>query len=387
MHHWTGDRAQCVGGLQFVRRLHAVLKRRLRPGEFRRTEPRDDSVDLTLFINPEHAAGDPLDIRLAEHVEQVSLARDAGYSGITIGSHLSYGSSAWLPAFPTLARLAPAATGLSLSTCMLVLPYHHPILVAEDAAFLDIASGGRFTLGVSAGWARDEFDLLGLNRRERIGRFEESVKLIARLWSEDRVTAAGRHFRVDDCALALRPLQQPRPPMWFGGSAIRSVERAASLADTALGDSWVASSHLTEPVIVDQARAFSERLAVLGKPRPPDFPLLRNIVVAHDRATAVREAGPYLEASYRLFDRWGLFTEVVGDHSATKGLPELLAGRVIIGSPEECAEDLVRLTRATGFTRLIARVQWMGMEQRIVLRTIELLAREVLPVVERELRT
>jgi len=344
-------------------------------------------VDLTLFINPEHPRGDPLDLRLAEHVDQVTLAQEAGYGGITIGSHLSYGSSAWLPAFPTLARLAPAATGMSLSTCMLVLPYHHPILVAEEAAFLDIVCGGRFTLGVSAGWALDEFELLGLNRRERVGRFEESAKLIARLWSEDRVTTAGRYFRVDDCTLAQRPLQQPRPPMWFGGSAIRSVERAATLADTSLGDSWVASSHLTEAVIVDQTQAFSDRLAVLGKPRPLEFPLLRNIVVAKDRVTAVREAGPCLEASYRVFDKWGLFTDVVGDQSATRGLPELLAGRVIIGSPEECAEDLVRLIRATGFTRLIARVQWMGMEQRIVLRTIELLAREVLPMVKHELGT
>jgi hypothetical protein len=81
----------------------------------------------------------------------------------------------------------------------------------------------------------------------------------------------------------------------------------------------------------------------------------------------------------------GLFTDVVGAGKAQLDLPELLAGRVVIGSPEECAEDLVRLARATGFTRLIARVQWMGMDQRIVRRTIELLAERVLPLVQREL--
>ena len=69
---------------------------------------------LTLFINPEHPSGDPLDLRLAEHVEQVSIARAAGYDGVAIGTHLSYGSAAWLPPFQTLAHLAPAAAGMSL---------------------------------------------------------------------------------------------------------------------------------------------------------------------------------------------------------------------------------------------------------------------------------
>ncbi len=342
-------------------------------------------VQLTLFINPEHPSGDQLDLRLTEHIEQVSRARDCGYDGVTIGTHLSFGSAAWLPPFTTLASLAPAGAGMSLSTCMLVLPHHHPLQVAIEGAFLDVVCGGRFTLGVSAGWASDEFRLLGIDRRERVGRFAEALEIVTQLWSKEHVHFRGHYYQVDDASLALRPVQRPRPPIWLGGSVIRSVERAAELADTAVGDTWVASSHLTETVIVEQAKAFAARLAALGKPKPVDFPLLRNIVVAEDRATALREAVPYHSASYQVFDRWGLFAEVVGDPAAARDVPELLAGRVIIGSPEDCAEELVRLARSTGFTRLIARVQWMGMEQRTVCRTIELLAQEVLPMVEREL--
>jgi len=342
-------------------------------------------VQLTLFINPEHSPGDRLNVRLAEHIEQVSIARAGGYDGVTIGTHLSFGSAAWLPPFATLASLVPAAAGMSLSTCMLVLPHHHPLQVAIEGAFLDTLCGGRFILGASAGWASDEFALLGIDRRERVGRFAEALDLISRLWSQERVHFDGSYYQVEDTALALRPVKQPRPPVWLGGSVIRSVERAAELADTSVGDTWVASSHLTETVIVEQAQAFNARLAALGKPRPADFPLLRNIVVAEDRATALRDSVPYLSASYSVFDRWGLFTEVVGNPAAARDVPELLAGRVIIGSPEDCAEELVRLARSICFTRLIARVQWMGMEQRTVCRTIELLAREVRPMVERAL--
>ncbi|MDD9916006.1 MAG: hypothetical protein OXT01_15245, partial [Rhodospirillaceae bacterium] len=138
-------------------------------------------------------------------------------------------------------------------------------------------------------------------------------------------------------------------------------------------------------VIVSQATVFRDTLAEYGKPMPAEFPLLRNIVVAPDKATALKEAGPFLEASYRVLGQWGLFTQVVGSDKAQLELEELLAGRVIIGSPEECAEEIVRLARATDFTRLVARVQWLGMDQRIVLRTVEMLADKVLPLVEREL--
>lgn len=340
---------------------------------------------LTLFINPEHAPGDALDQRLAEHVEQVTVAREAGYDGVTIGTHLSYGSAVWFPPFQTLMRLLPAADGMALSTCMLVLPLHHPLHIAAEAAFLDIASGGRFTLGVSPGWQQDEFQALGLDHHTRIGRFRESVGLIQRLWTEQSVDFDGRHFQAQGLTLAQKPLRRPRPAMWFGASVAPAVERVAELADTSLGDSWVASSHLTEDVITRQAQAFHAKLEALGKPMPAEFPLLRNVVVAPDRATALRDAGPFLEASYRVFGQWGLFTEVVGAGKAQLDLPELIAGRVVIGSPEQCAEDLVQLARATGFTRLVARVQWMGMDQRIVRRTIELLAERVLPLVRREL--
>ena len=185
--------------------------------------------------------------------------------------------------------------------------------------------------------------------------------------------------------LSLKPVQKPRPPMWFGGSVRKAVERAAALADTSLGDSWVASSHLTEAVITEQAGVFQKTLAGLGKPMPREFPLLRNVVVAPDKATALREAGPYIADSYRVFGQWGLFTNVVGSGKEQLDFEELMAGRVVIGSPEDVAEELVRLAKTTGFTRLITRIQWYGMDQRITLRTIELMATKVRPLVEKAL--
>jgi len=335
-------------------------------------------MKLTLFVNPEHPPGDPLARRLAEHAEQVRGARQAGFDGVVIGHHLSNDAAVWFPPLPTLMRLASEAEGMAIGTCMLVLPLFNPVHVAESAALLDVVSGGRLVLGVAPGWQEAEYRAAGIDFGRRFGRFVEAVQLVHRLWTEERVEFHGEHFEVVGLSPALRPTRRPRPPFWFGGSTDGAVERAARLADPAAGDTWVPSSHLTREVIVAQAAVFRRALAALGKPQPPELPVLRNIVVARDRETAVRDAGPFLEASYRVFGQWGLFTRVVGS-GPPLDLPELLRGRVVIGGPEECAEELAGLAGATGCRRLVCRVQWMGMDQRLVLRTIELLAERVAP--------
>lgn len=343
-------------------------------------------MKLTLFIGAEHRRGDSMAHRLNGHVEQVRLARQAGFDGVTIGNHLSYGPTAWFPPFETLMRLAAEADGMSLGTCMLVLPLYDPRVVAEQVALLDAACGGRAILGVAPGWLKDEFQIMGLDHARRLGRYREAVTLIRRLYTEPDVSFAGRHFQVDHLSLALQPTRKPRPPMWFGGSVDNAVRRAAELAEPELGDSWVASSHLKNEVITRQATLFKAALANLGKTMPGDFPVLRNIVVAPDRRTAIREAGPAIAESYRIFGDWGLFTDVVGDARPHPEFDELIGDRFIIGAPEQCAEEITALIQATGCNRLVCRIQWVGMQQQHVMRTIALLGEQVLPMVERALR-
>jgi alkanesulfonate monooxygenase SsuD/methylene tetrahydromethanopterin reductase-like flavin-dependent oxidoreductase (luciferase family) len=342
-------------------------------------------MKLSLFIGAEHRPNEPIALRLSEHAEQVRLARHLGFDGISIGNHLSYGPTAWLPPFETLMRLAAESDGMSLGTCMLILPLYEPLHVAEQVALLDAASGGRAILGVAPGWQKDEFLAMGLDYSRRIGRYTEAVELIKRLLTEENVTFEGAHFRASGLTLAMRPTRKPRPPLWLGGSVENAVRRAAKIADPMLGDTWVASSHLKSHVITEQATAFRAALAEQGKPVPKDFPVLRNIVVAPDRETAIRDVGPSIAESYRIFGNWGLFTGVVSDVKTHPGFEDLIADRFIIGSPEECAAQITDLMRATGCNRLVTRIQWVGMQHRYVMRTIELLGSEVAPLVRKAL--
>jgi len=152
-------------------------------------------MKLSLFIGAMHRPEEPIAQRLSEHAEQVRLARQLGFDGVSIGNHLSYGTTAWFPPFETLMRLAAESDGMSLGTCMLILPLYQPFHVAEQVALLDAASGGRAILGVAPGWQRDEFQVIGLDYGRRIGRYVEAIDLIKRLLTEESVTFEGKHFR------------------------------------------------------------------------------------------------------------------------------------------------------------------------------------------------
>jgi hypothetical protein len=115
------------------------------------------------------------------------------------------------------------------------------------------------------------------------------------------------------------------------------VRRAANIADPMLGDTWVASSHLKSHVIIEQATVFRAALAEQGKPVPRDFPVLRNIVVAPDRETAIRDVGPAIAESYRIFGNWGLFTGVVDDVKTHPGFEDLIADRGSSSVPQKNA--------------------------------------------------
>ncbi len=113
--------------------------------------------------------------------------------------------------------------------------------------------------------------------------------------------------------------------------------------------------------------------------------MLRNIVVAADRGTVIRDVGPAIAESYRILGNWGLFTGVVGDANTHPEFEDLIADRFIIGSPEECAAQIADLMRTTGCNRLVTRIRWAGMEHRYVMRTIELLGSKVAPLVDKAL--
>jgi len=124
-----------------------------------------------------------------------------------------------------------ARTSLELVTGVIILPQRQTVLVAKQAAEVDVLTAGKFRLGVGLGWNPVEYDALGLDFRNRSSRYEEQIELLRLLWTEESVTFEGRYHTVDHAGLLPRPVQQPIPIWMGGGLAPSTLDRIGRLAD------------------------------------------------------------------------------------------------------------------------------------------------------------
>jgi probable F420-dependent oxidoreductase len=139
----------------------------------------------------------------------------------------------WLDPFGCLGFAAAATRTISLATGVLLLPEHNPVLVAKQAATLDLLCGGRFALGVGIGWSREEFDALGVPFRGRAARTVEYVAAIRALWREDAASFEGEFVSFDSIRVYPKPPRDRSMPIVFGGNSDPALTRAALH-----GDGW-----------------------------------------------------------------------------------------------------------------------------------------------------
>jgi alkanesulfonate monooxygenase SsuD/methylene tetrahydromethanopterin reductase-like flavin-dependent oxidoreductase (luciferase family) len=331
-------------------------------------------VKFGLGLSVQHLPEEPQAVRFREHVEQVRLARAVGFSSIWASQHYLSDPFTYFQPIPTLARLAADARGMILGTGVLLLPLHHPVEIAEQLATLDVISGGRLIAGVGLGYRDAENRALGHAPRDRVGRLLESLALLPRLWAGEAVTHDGKHFPLRDVRISLRPVQTPRPPIWLAANADVGVERAARLADA-----WLLNSHATLPTLERQVALFHATRRQAGRPPAAEIPLKRECYVAPDRRTALAEAAPFLDAKYAAYRSWGQDRALPAGETFDLDIEALTRDRFVVGDPAKVTEDLARYRERLGATMVIFRLQWPGMEQGRVLRSIRLLGEEVLP--------
>jgi probable F420-dependent oxidoreductase len=275
----------------------------------------------------------------------------------------------WLEPVALLSALAGLTDRIRLGTLVLVLPLRHPVSLAKAWATLDVLSGGRSIFGVGVGWAEAEFEATGVPRGERGRRTDEGLELITALWAGDRVTYAGRCYRVRDLTIEPKPAQRPRPPIWIGGGSqpferiygqrtpdvtpvMRRVARYA--------DAWVPHSSAT-PEMVAHDWALLERAAPAFGRRAAD------IEVVYSNFVHVLARG---ESPARAAARFARFSGM-----------DLAYWRehYLLGEAEEVAERIVRRRQAIG-----GRMGWVVLnpvdwdEEQL-----ERLASDVLPLVRR----
>ena len=120
---------------------------------------------------------------------------------------------------PVMAFIAAQAQGMTIGPNILILPLQNPMHVAEESATLDVLTGGNYVLGLGLGYRQPEFDAFGIPLAERAPRFNESIALMKRLWTEDKVTHQGRFYTVNDAGIGVKPIRAGGPPFYIAGLA------------------------------------------------------------------------------------------------------------------------------------------------------------------------
>ncbi len=306
-------------------------------------------------------------------LEEVVRAEDLGFDSVWMEEHHSVTDHYWPSPLPVLAGFATRTTRMRLGTDILVAPFYHPVRLAEDAAMLDVMSGGRFVLGIAIGYKPDEFALYGAALEKRGARFEEQLAVMKALWTQDRVAFHGTYYTVDG-RLEPRPVTRPHPPVWIGGWGDITLRRAATLADN-----WVPgpTADLAR-LLAGKQQFLANRRAAGRNEAVTEWPLTRDVIIADTDREARELAEKHIMISYRE-EYAGGWRHPFIDASIATDLDALMQNRFLIGGPDQVVRALRPFVTEYGMTHLICRVFFPGMPHRHIMRELELIAKEVRP--------
>jgi alkanesulfonate monooxygenase SsuD/methylene tetrahydromethanopterin reductase-like flavin-dependent oxidoreductase (luciferase family) len=343
----------------------------------------DHEIELGLFLSAQHPPESSAATAVKDHLEQVELARELGFSSVWAGQHFLSEPFQMFQSVPLMARMAAAAQGLTVGTAIVLLTLLNPVEVAENAATLSAIAEGNFVLGVGLGYRAVEnaaFGVSEMTARQRAGLFERKLDVVRRLLGGKTVTAQGEGFSLTEARLALVP-DRP-PPIWMAANSDSAVRRAARLADA-----WFVNPHTRLGELARQMRLYDETRAASGLPAPVATPVLKEVCVADTDEAALEAARPHLKSKYEAYVAWGQSDVLPPNDTLRREFEELTAdGRFVLGSPATCVELLADHVERLGADHFVCRLQWPGMPQRSVLQSMRLLAREVLPELQAHVR-
>lgn len=302
-----------------------------------------------------------------ELLEQVEAAEALGFDSFWVAEHHFHEYGA-IPSPPVwLAAAAQRTRRIRLGAAVVVLPFRNPLQVAEEYAMVDVLSNGRLNLGAGSGYLKHEFEGFGVDVEEKRDRFDEALDVLLRAWSGERFSYAGRYHRVENVQLNIRPVQRPRPPVWI---AVLRNEAAAQVGKKGFCPMMI--PYATTEDLDELARTVAAFRRAFegagGDPRAATVPFGLHTYVSDDVARATAEAREAMDryVRTRLYAKQRPFERLVEK--------DLIA----VGGPA----DVIRVARryeAAGLTDFLAIDNFGGLDHAKVLRSMELMARHVLP--------
>lgn len=334
-------------------------------------------MQFGVFLLLQSPAAQPSSEVIPRAIELAQVAERLGFEAVWLAEHHFTNYSHSSQPFVLLAHIAARTERIRLGTAIIPLPLHDPLLVAEQAATVDVLSHGRLELGLGKGYQQYQFDRLSVSRHEGLAAFDELVDLTVRALRGEPFSFSGATRQVPETLVYPQPIQRP-PPIWYvvnstDGEAVASAARRGFNLFTGV----------LEPIsALTDVRA---QLDALGLPRRPRIGTQRPVFVTRSE----REAREVVEEA-----RWNGRVTVAMRHDigqvaggvvlplALPGEPDteaILDDRVVIGTPERCIHQIRRIRDGLGADVFNASFWFGDLAQERVLASMQLFADEVMP--------
>jgi alkanesulfonate monooxygenase SsuD/methylene tetrahydromethanopterin reductase-like flavin-dependent oxidoreductase (luciferase family) len=309
-----------------------------------------------------------------DFIDYVLEAEDLGYYSVFLVEHHFTGLGQISSSLNLLSYLAAQTSTLRLGTAVTVLPWHNPVLLAEQAATVDLLSSGRLDFGIGRGYRDNEFHGFGIPASEAAGRYEEALQIILKAWTaKDRFSHHGERWHYNDIIVEPHPVQTPHPPIWMAAGSGTSLRTAAERGFGVLID-----QNASFEVVAERVQCYRDRLEETGKEyQPGNVAVTRAVSLVYTEAEREEAVSRRIE----LLNRTKALAHAGGSGASTpNAMKDLFFSDTrrateegaIIGDPDECIARL-QLLRDAGVEQVLL-TDPLGSPQRL-----KLFAKDVIP--------
>ena len=320
--------------------------------------------------------------RYHDAIEQAVEAERLGFASVWVSEH-HFVDDGYMPSLlPMCAAIAARTSQIKIGTAVVLAPFYEPLRLAEDAATVDLISGGRLILGLGQGWRPEEFDAFKVSPQHRARLLQDTVTTLRQAWSEGTVSG-GELLNYPNVSVKPKPATADGIPIWIGATVERSIRRTGRIAN-----GFIAGGGLEEPYTPEEFRC---QLAWINEERktldnPSTFtPCMFLPTYASGASDPWRQVRDYVHYTYWKYEDMAYARSRAGPSKKPPSLSQtretFLRENGIIGSPEAVAEKIRRFAEVAGDEfHYIARLYWPGMTREQQRETMHTFADTVIPL-------
>lgn len=355
-------------------------------------------MKVGVALNMLHEHGKPDAAVVHEHLAEGDLVEPLGFNSLWALEHHFTGYAMSPAPTQTLAYFAGRTKRVQLGTAVIVLPWHDPVRVAEQIALLDIMCGGRCLFGFGRGAASTEYEGFRIPMGEARPRFAEAAQVVVKALSQEVFEHHGEFFQIPKMSIRPRPISHPERRFYASSVSPESAEIIAKLGFGMLFIMQNEWSKCREDIL--RFQTMSEQAGF--EPKPPI--ILTNISCAESREEAQERAHHYIGRKWQSIDDHYHFSdghlanvkgyEAYGKTAKTyaklkdpanlKKATDFYVSIQIVGTPDDCLQQLGRLQQLTGLEHLVAEFSWGNLPHHEAETNMRLFADRVLPTLQND---